>query len=65
MITTVTYLCGVDYQHEMEEGLADFYDSVEKLKAAKPCWKECGIVELHLDLAGNEVGHKWLVKQDI
>ncbi len=59
------YLCGVDYQHELEEGLADFYDSVEELKSAKKCWIQCGIVEIELDQSGKEIGHKWIVEQDM
>jgi hypothetical protein len=59
------YLCGVDYQHEMEEGLADFYDSIEKLKQEKRCWPQCGIVEIDLDRDGKEIGYKWIVKQDL
>jgi hypothetical protein len=63
MITTVTYLCGTDYQYEMENGSAIYYDSLEKLKEQSKCWQECGIVELHLNLAGEEVGHRWIEKQ--
>jgi hypothetical protein len=59
------YLCGIDYQQELEEGCADLYDSIEALKKQKPrCWDQCGIVELELDETGNEVGHKWIVDQD-
>ncbi len=59
------YLCGVDYQHEMEEGLADFFDSVEELKSARKCWTECGIIELELDEAGKEIGHSWVEPQNM
>ena len=59
------YCCGVDYQHELEEGLADVYDSVEALKAARECWKNCGIVEFILDEKGEEVSHRWIEEQDL
>lgn len=59
------YLCGVDYQHELEEGCANLYDSIEELKNDKLCWGECGIVMLELDESGNEVSHKWIVEQDL
>jgi hypothetical protein len=60
------YVCGVDYQHELEECLADVYDSVEALKSARKCWKQCGIVEFTLDEKGQEVGNGiWIEKQDM
>jgi len=63
---TIKYLCGIDYQTEMDTGLADFYDTIEELKDAKSaCWGECGIVRIELDESGNEVGHQWVVKQDL
>lgn len=62
---TKTYLCGVDYQHEMGEGLADFFNTIDELKAAKPCWKSCGIVELSLNEAGEEVGYSWVEQQSL
>lgn len=58
------YLCGTDYQHEMAEGLADFYLSLEEIKVCKKCWGECGIVFIELDESGNEVSHRWIVEQD-
>lgn len=64
-MTTKNYLCGVDYQHEMEEGFADFYPSVEELKNNRRCWKNCGIVEISLDESGNEMGHKWILAQKL
>lgn len=57
------YLCGVDFQHEMDEGLADFYDSVEELKEKKKCWKQCGIVEIFLDESAEMISYKWIEKQ--
>ena len=65
MKTTKHYLCGVDYQHELEEGLANLYDSVQALKDDGKCWRQCGIVELELDEAGNEIGHIWIQEQDM
>lgn len=59
---TVTYLCGTDYRHEMDNGTAIYYDSIEKLKASSKCWEECGIVELWLDETASEIGAKWVEK---
>jgi hypothetical protein len=62
------YLCGVDFQHELEEGRADLYDTVAKVKRNKPCWKECGIVEINFkedDDPEFYTNFKWLVKQDL
>lgn len=61
----IVYLCGVDWQHEFEEGSADIYNSIEALKDAQHCWGECGIVRLELDESGNEVSHRWIVEQDL
>lgn len=58
-------MCGVDYQHEWEEGLADLYDSMDELKDSKECWGECGIVSVELDESGNEINCRWIVKQDL
>ena len=63
--TSTVYLCGVDYQHEMDEGLANYFLDVEELMEAKPCWEECGIVELELDEKGHEIRHTWLVEQKL
>lgn len=57
------YMCGVDYQHEMVAdrptcALPTYYMTVEKLKAERTCWKQCGIVELELTPTN------WPVEQD-
>lgn len=49
------YACGVDWQYEIGEapdleGRMPLYSSVEELKKARPCWKNCGIVELEISL---------------
>lgn len=62
---TFKYICGVDYQHEMEEGKADLFDSAQELMTAKRCWKQCGIVRILLDQEGNVARHKWVVAQDL
>lgn len=62
---TAHYLCGIDYQHEMEEGLANFYNTIEELKAAKSCWKQCGILKITLDLSGNELCSEWMSPQNL
>lgn len=58
-----TYCCGVDYQHEPHEDI-EWFSTVETLKEKKSCWEECGIIEITLDIRGEEVGLKWIVKQD-
>lgn len=63
MKTTKHYLCGVDYQNEMEMGLAHFYNSLDEIKTKSKCWTECGIIEIELDETGNEISHKWVEPQ--
>lgn len=58
------YCCGVDWQHEIGEapdleGKIPLYSSIEKLKAKRTCWEECGILEIELK------PKKWIVKQDL
>jgi hypothetical protein len=46
----VGYMCGVGYQHELGRFPAGIlvYPSVADLKAYKPCWRQCGIVEVEV-----------------
>lgn len=60
---TTKYLCGVDFQHEMDEGCASLFDDLTELKACRACWPMCGIVEIKLDAQGRVVAHKWLEEQ--
>ena len=54
------YVCGVDYQHEIGETCdVVLYASVEDLKAKRTCWKQCGIVELKIQI------NKWVEPQDL
>lgn len=57
----IIYVCGVDWQHEMEAAIDGVrcYPSPESLKAERPCWETCGIVELRVELV------KWVEKQDL
>jgi hypothetical protein len=41
------------------EGRMPLYSSVEKLKAKRTCWSECGIVELKVTLS------KWVEPEDL
>ena len=55
------YCCLTDWLHEVGEapdleGRMPFFSSVEKLKAAKPCWEECGILEIDGSLV------RWVAK---
>lgn len=57
----VGYMCGIDYQHELE-GSPDgtpVYSSVTELKTYKRCWRQCGIVEVELRAT------RWVEPQDL
>lgn len=56
----IGYMCGVDFQHELGEALGDtpVYSSIEELKREKRCWKQCGIVEVKIQLVS------WAEKQN-
>jgi hypothetical protein len=61
---TFHYICGTDYEHEIDhptQPSLDYFDSLAALKAAKTCWPQCGVVWLELDPAGEEVSHQWVV----
>ena len=49
-VSKKSYVCGVDWQHEIGEGPNDIklYSSLKVLKKERTCWKECGIVELDI-----------------
>lgn len=58
-ISKKSYVCGTDWQHEIEEcNDVKLFSSVKALKKARQCWKECGIVELQITL------NKWIEEQD-
>jgi hypothetical protein len=49
------YCCGVDLQHDMKdvsdlEGKMPLFRTIEALKAHRPCWEQCGIVEIELSV---------------
>lgn len=47
------YMCGVDYQCELEPDQRDgvpIYSTVEHLKSLRTCWKECGIVKVKIEV---------------
>jgi hypothetical protein len=55
-----SYVCGVDWQHEIGEcNDVKLFSSVKALKKARTCWAECGIVELELSVK------KWVEPQDL
>lgn len=54
-MNTKHYICGVDYEYELETGQADHFTSVEDLKEHKLCWRSCRIMEMVLDGAGEIV----------
>jgi len=56
------YMCGVDWQYELGKA-ADgtiLYPSVNSLKKYRSCWKECGIVEITINVSQL----KWIEPQD-
>ncbi len=54
------YMCGIDYQCELENDYVKLYVSQKELKRDKVCWEECGIVEVELDISNV----KWIEPQD-
>jgi hypothetical protein len=55
------YMCGVDFQYELGETTSFLYNSIEELKEKSPCWKQCGIVKVVLEVKSV----KWIVEQDL
>ncbi len=55
------YMCGVDWQHELGEAMGGnvVYPSVDDLKKHRKCVKNCGIVEVKVQLS------KWVEPQDL
>jgi hypothetical protein len=59
-VSKKSYVCGVDWQHEIEEcNDVKLYSSVKALKKARSCWEECGIVELDIRVK------KWIYPQNL
>lgn len=52
------YICGIDFEEELENGTADHFTSIEDLKDKKLCWRSCGIIEIELDEFAHIVGSK-------
>lgn len=53
------YTCGVAWQHELDNDYIKIFKSIKDAKKAKPCWDECGIVELEVSLK------KWVEPQEL
>lgn len=58
------YACAVDWQHEIKEcsdlnGKVPLYYTIKDLKKNRNCWKQCGIVEIELNLK------RWVKKQNL
>jgi hypothetical protein len=53
------YMCGIDWQEEIGHDYCKIFASVEDLKKEKPCWKECGIVKVAINL------NSWVIEQDL
>lgn len=54
-------MCGVDFQHHLrDDGYGTkSYPSVEELKAHRPCWPQCGIVAVRVELS------RWVERQNL
>lgn len=56
------YMCGVGWQHEIEESYAGvtfgMFKDLTDLKAMKKCWQSCGIVKIKV------IFDSWVVRQD-
>lgn len=51
----IVYACSTDWSCEIceapdLEGKMPLYSSIEELKSKRPCWSECGIVRLKIEL---------------
>lgn len=57
----IVYMDGVDWQHHVDGDKlgATMYSSVERVLAASPCARECGVVRLRV------IEEDWPVKQDL
>ena len=59
-VSKISYICGVDWQHEVGEcNDVQLYSSIKALKKARTCWEECGIVELEIKVK------KWVEPQNL
>ena len=61
------YLCGVSFQHELNECTdIHFYDTLEELKEKGKCWEECGVVEIEFDEVPEKyTSKKWVIAQNL
>lgn len=58
----VAYMCGVNYQHELDPDNPSpvrLYSTVDALKDSEKCWEECGIVKVEIELA------EWVEEQTL
>lgn len=56
------FMCGTDMQEELHVSQStgvETFSAIKHLKKERPCWRECGIVEVEI----REV--KWRVKQKL
>jgi hypothetical protein len=59
-VSKKSYVCGVDWQHEIGEcNDVKLFSSIKALKKARTCWEECGIVELEIKVK------KWVEPQNL
>lgn len=54
--TTTYYMCGVNWQEEMEHK-PNMYSTLKALKKDNKCWGQCGIVKV-------EMTATWIEPQD-
>lgn len=53
------YVCGIDFQTEIDAIPTTVYPSLESIKHHRDCWGQCGIVRLRVNL------DEWVEPQDI
>lgn len=61
------YICGTDFQHHLGPGGdvdgVEIFNTLADLKRKKPCWKECGVVELEIKPLAYVVAEKTSFKK--
>lgn len=58
-VTKKAYMCGVDFQHELNHPcMTPVYSTLKTIKQHRACINECGIVEVEIKVK------RWVKKQD-
>jgi len=46
----IGFMCGTDFNVEVEGYNATMYATTDLLKIKEPCWEECGIVKVSVEV---------------